>query len=456
MRNSYKGFRQLSDADFKRLWETALFVFDANVLLNLYRYQSSTRDDLLKVLEKLGDRIWIPYHVGLEFERNRLIVIADQKKRFSEVRKSVEKAKTSLITDLDNLQLRKRHSLINPDKLVIGFESLTKEFLSELDDLQKKQQGITDFDPLREKLEDLFNGRVGNSPADQDNIDKIQKDGEQRFGFNIPPGFEDNDKGKEEIDDFMSGGILYKRKFGDLIVWKQILEHAKSASIKSLVFVTDDSKEDWWHKINSDGPKTIGPRPELIDEISIEAGVETFYMYNPEGFLKYSKDLLHTEVSDETIKEVRDISVSRSKANDARAFMHRARSAEKAVYTWLESRFDEVSVNRHSFPDFIARSEDRKYGFDVKLVSNPIILMHRLRDMLYRSYYEINENDFDEVSIVIVLTDVEDVEMATKYCVRITENMPPNLRIIVGVGEVDSSGEVVEFIPYDDFCAEKR
>ena len=76
--------------------------------------------------------------------------------------------------------------------------------------------------------------------------------------------------------------------------------------------------------------------------------------------------------------------------------------------------------------------------------------------MLYRSYYEINENDFDEVSIVIILTDVEDVEIATKYCVRITENMPPNLRIIVGVGEVDSSGEVVEFIPYDDFCAEKR
>ncbi len=81
MKNSYKGFRQLSEADFKSLWKTAVFVFDANVLLNLYRYQSPTRDDLLKVLEKLGDRIWIPYHVGLEFERNRLIVIADQKKK---------------------------------------------------------------------------------------------------------------------------------------------------------------------------------------------------------------------------------------------------------------------------------------------------------------------------------------------------------------------------------------
>jgi len=33
-----------------------------------------------------------PYHVGLEFGRNRLNVIAEQKKRFSEVRNAVEKS----------------------------------------------------------------------------------------------------------------------------------------------------------------------------------------------------------------------------------------------------------------------------------------------------------------------------------------------------------------------------
>lgn len=106
MKNSYKGFRQLSEADFKSLWKTAVFVFDANVLLNLYRYQSPTRDDLLKVLEKLDDRIWIPYHVGLEFERNRLIVIADQKRRFSEVRKTVEKSKNNLIAELEEFSTK--------------------------------------------------------------------------------------------------------------------------------------------------------------------------------------------------------------------------------------------------------------------------------------------------------------------------------------------------------------
>ena len=107
MKNSDKGFRQLSEEDFKSLCKTAVFVFDANVLLNLYRYQESTRDDLLNVIKKLGDRIWIPYHVGLEFERNRLIVIAEQEKRFSEVRKTVKKSKNNLITELEDLQLSK-------------------------------------------------------------------------------------------------------------------------------------------------------------------------------------------------------------------------------------------------------------------------------------------------------------------------------------------------------------
>jgi len=119
---------------------------------------------------------------------------------------------------LEKLQLRTRHSLIKPDKLVGGYGKLTKKFLNELDDLEKKHQDLTGFDPLREKVEKLFNDRVGSPPADQKIIDEINKDGEYRLRFKIPPGFEDDDKGNEEADEFLSGGILYKRKYGDLIV----------------------------------------------------------------------------------------------------------------------------------------------------------------------------------------------------------------------------------------------
>ena len=51
MKSLFKGFYQLTEEEFKSLWENSLFIFDTNVLLNLYRYQSSTRDALLKVME---------------------------------------------------------------------------------------------------------------------------------------------------------------------------------------------------------------------------------------------------------------------------------------------------------------------------------------------------------------------------------------------------------------------
>jgi hypothetical protein len=53
MKDEFKGFYKLDEAEFKCLWENAVFVFDTNVLLNLYRYQESTTGQLIKVIEQL-------------------------------------------------------------------------------------------------------------------------------------------------------------------------------------------------------------------------------------------------------------------------------------------------------------------------------------------------------------------------------------------------------------------
>ena len=93
------------------------------------------------------------------------------------------------------------------------------------------------------------------------------------------------------------GGISYKRKFGDLVVWKQVIEHAKTSAIKDFIFVTDDDKDDWWWAIESQGHKRLGPRPELVEEIMREAGVERFHMYSSEQFLEFADTYLKVKVS---------------------------------------------------------------------------------------------------------------------------------------------------------------
>ena len=45
------------------------FVFDTNVLLNLYRYPKDVSSEFINVLKHIQDRIWIPYNVGLELSR---------------------------------------------------------------------------------------------------------------------------------------------------------------------------------------------------------------------------------------------------------------------------------------------------------------------------------------------------------------------------------------------------
>ena len=53
MKGLFPQFDTGAEIDYGAVWKQALFVFDTNVLLNLYRYQSGTRDELLNVLEKL-------------------------------------------------------------------------------------------------------------------------------------------------------------------------------------------------------------------------------------------------------------------------------------------------------------------------------------------------------------------------------------------------------------------
>ncbi len=111
MRSAFPSYYRLSDAELSRLWQDCLFVLDANVLLNLYRYSKEASEDLIQVLRRISERLWIPHQVALEYQRNRLGVIAEQVKTYDKVSKVLGKVKDNLRAELDQLQLEKRHSL---------------------------------------------------------------------------------------------------------------------------------------------------------------------------------------------------------------------------------------------------------------------------------------------------------------------------------------------------------
>lgn len=123
MRTSFFGYYPPTSGEYERLWKEATIVLDTNVLLNLYRLPTSARDEFLNVLDLLQDRLWIPHQVALEFQRNRLTVIAAE-------RKSTEDALTSTQEIVG--ELRKKVDALQIDKRDLGIETQPI-----LDDLQR-------------------------------------------------------------------------------------------------------------------------------------------------------------------------------------------------------------------------------------------------------------------------------------------------------------------------------
>ncbi len=349
MKGLFPGYSHLSYQDKQTAWSQAIFVFDTNVLLNLYRYRENARKEWLNMLVNLSERVWIPYQVALEFQRNRLSVIAEQNQSFVSVPNTIEKAKSALFSEINKLNLAKRHAVIDPEPLISDLDRLINEFIGRLSPLEEQQQKLTEADPLQAQIEELFDNRVGKPPRDQKTIDALYREAEERFKLGIPPGFEDAKKDGAYNHD----GITYKQKYGDYLVWQQLLDYAKENNKECIIFITDDGKVDWWQRING---KTIGPRPELTNEARHSAQIKTFLMYDPEGFLKYAQTVLEAPVSQETIEEVREVSDFNRSESISDTITESViapsvvvlRRLEKSLVKWLSDRFTIVEARRNS------------------------------------------------------------------------------------------------------------
>jgi len=454
MKNLFKSFYKLSEEDYKTLWKNAIFIFDTNILLNLYRYQSSTRDELLKVIEQVKERIWIPNHVALEFQRNRLFVIAEQHKRYREVQNIVSSSLSGMQSELDKLQLKKRHSHINPDKLVESMQKIKEEYFEELNKLEEQSISLSTEDKILERLDAIFLDKVGKAFEKQEDIDELFKEGEERFKKQIPPGYKDSKKDDKKLDDFTFNGLAYKRKFGDLIIWKQIIKNAEEEELKDIIFITDDAKSDWWLKIDSNGQKTIGVRPELINEITNNSKVERFHVYNTESFLNYANEQLNAQVAKETIDEVREVSYAHQvmPPRGHKNFMNVVRSVERQVFEWLSYKYHNLEENRRGFPDLISYNGEEKEGFEIKTIREARTVSHRLRDTLHQAYYIMQEEKYDKMTIILVLLELESPERIFRSISRRISEFKGNLKIIVGQANFDEeSGEVYSFEPLEEF-----
>jgi hypothetical protein len=250
MRKAFPGYYRPTAEECAAKFKECVFSFDANALLNLYRFTSASRDNLVSILAGVKDRVWLSHQAALEYHRNRVTVITDWK-IYDELNESLEKQIKALNNQSKTASFLV-HSIIEPIRKAHEVAKAA---------LEMKKAEHPDFlktDPILDSLTRLFDGKVG-KPYDGDEEKKKLSEAKRRFDDQIPPGY-------------LNGKKDSNKKYGDIILWFQLLDFAKSDS-RPLVFITDDAKDDWWLRT---GGRTLGPRPELLQEMHCEANGKWF------------------------------------------------------------------------------------------------------------------------------------------------------------------------------------
>ncbi|HVG07063.1 MAG TPA: PIN-like domain-containing protein [Thermoanaerobaculia bacterium] len=226
----------------------------------------------------------------------------DQITQFRTVREEVGVLKADFNNRIDKLRLRKRHALIDAEPLRSKVIDALDDFEKELNQIEREQAERYQEGYLELKIEEFFEGRIGQAPT-QEFLDTIYKEGEKRYEIKLPPGYQDSRKSdsSKEPPTFGFAGLTFQRKFGDLILWKEILKKVHDDELAWFILVTDDAKDDWWQVV---GGQRTGPRPELFDEAVRVGGVKGFILQTSEGFTEKAAKLLNLEVSDEVIQQI--------------------------------------------------------------------------------------------------------------------------------------------------------
>lgn len=279
MKSHFSQYYRISNNDLLGKFEDCIFIFDACALLDIFRLKQDLVDDIFKVIEHYKEQIRIPYQAASEYFKDINVVLTKQidninasKKSFDDFSQTFQAQRNyPYITDATSKLLARLKKQIE-----IDFSSQTKYIEDQLI-----------YGSHQNKLFNLLEGKVL-KPFSPEEISEIEKEGEQRYSDKIPPGWKDASKGDN--------------RYGDLINWKEILRFAKESG-KSIIYVSNDVKEDWVAKVKG---KKIGVLPQLLEEFYTAVGNsdQLFHVYTLDRFLAFINDHDKDVISKEAVQDI--------------------------------------------------------------------------------------------------------------------------------------------------------
>lgn len=420
-------FYLLNPEKEKELFDNSIIVFDTSSLLDFYFF---TDENIIELEEKLfkqiKSKLYFTFQSHFEFLKNKdkvkLKPIDSYNSLINKIKgnndsghieeiENVIKQTSTIISDeirghLKTLQEKVTKNNKHPylksanfsefNSQLHAFEKKITEFKSQFENFKKSiieeiedQKNIfknVNQDKVLPILENYFNITKEHKLAE---IFEYIKEGEFRYKNQIPPGYLDEE------------GKIGFQKYGDLIVWKEILTLAKSKK-SNIILVINDVKEDWWHL--DDKKKHISPRYELIKEFS-DTTNKNFWMYDISNFLYKANNYISTSIDSETIEDIKNITEEKH-----------PEFPEEIFIEWLFKNFNLTVL------DFFKKTEDLNYDYVMHSENEKIIVKHcKIKSPVYtrvmmpiRDY--INESHKDsEYSKTILILEYDDLQNLSKF-----------------------------------------
>ncbi|MGW5068373.1 PIN-like domain-containing protein [Streptomyces cyaneofuscatus] len=345
-----------SDPERSRFFTDGTIVLDTNILLSLYEYTPAARQQVLDALLNVQPLLWLPHQVGLEFFQNRHRVITGRKKaleesqrvlrnKISDAKKALKEARSHtqkmLIRYAQDTEASSRLEKQISDKVISDLLSdLSSTLEGQASRLREYDISVspTDYsDTVLSQIATLFRDQIASPPDPEITRRRVEDASLYRFPNLIPPGFKDAGKGTALASS------------GDFLLWEETISHmAASESRSHLLFVSNDTKEDWYQPAG-EGRNEPRPWPYLKSEMRMRAGAE-LRMETPGTFYRGINLFLHAEIAETTYAEIDRAAVGATPASITEAAAIRTPPPPELVTAALDAAgLEEVLV--YTIPD---------------------------------------------------------------------------------------------------------
>ncbi|OEF79993.1 hypothetical protein OA5_13255 [Vibrio cyclitrophicus 1F111] len=213
-----------------------LILFDTNILAYLYKLHANARNEFYTWSDSAinDDRLFLPGWAASEYS-NRVTTNKLDDYTNKNNNATPDKAKKMYEALYEVASLFVDDDILSNSQFTGDRDQFLDGFLSTIKSLDTYTQALkTQFKvgDVHNEITKHFSTVVLNSDL-AELCAKANREGDTRFEHRLPPGFKDGGKGEN--------------RFGDLIIWYEILSKSKElkANFDHVLFLSNDEKSDW-------------------------------------------------------------------------------------------------------------------------------------------------------------------------------------------------------------------